>query len=159
MPCLYSAKLFVWESGCLLKTLRCEDWYPYPLIGEQTCHRQAQLWQRQGTDSAIGGSSSCLNRQSLFRIKAAINRAAIHPASHAACSQMGSFKSKEAELIVLKFFFFILNVLTCFSLIDDICCSDGSRLLQLVTKKQHCSGVDLSPAVFLKKNNTQEQYE
>lgn len=85
MPCLDSVKLALWESGRLLKTLRCEDGYPYPLIGEQTCHWQAQLRQRQGTDSASGGSSSCLNGQSLLRIKAVINTATIHTAPHAFC--------------------------------------------------------------------------
>lgn len=98
MPCLDSAKLAIWESGCLLRTLKCEDGYPYPLIGEQTCHWQAQLWQRQGTDSAIGGSSSCLNCQSLFRIKAVIDTATIHPAPLAVCQWMEHLKSTKMNL-------------------------------------------------------------
>lgn len=67
--CLHSAELSIWASSGLLKTLRCEDWYPYPMIREQTCHRATHQWERQGTDSAIGGSISCPNCQSLFRIK------------------------------------------------------------------------------------------
>lgn len=88
MPCSVSLKLALWESCFLLRTPRCEDGYPYPRIGEQSCYWQAQLRQGRGSGSAIGGSSSCLNCQSLFRIKAVINTATIQCATHSFCSSM-----------------------------------------------------------------------
>lgn len=41
VPCLHSVKLSR-EPCCLPRTLRWEDGYPYPLMGEQTCQRLTQ---------------------------------------------------------------------------------------------------------------------